>query len=387
MIPLSILEKTIDACLIGFAAFSMFSISLTQLCVGVGVVGWLIRVQMTRSWNELDLPLGRVFFIFVVACVLAVVTSVAPVKSAGMLKKTLLVAIFFWVINVLKNETQKELLLKILLISACLAALYGISQAIALGVSISTRVEGTMSIYMTFAGVIMLAVLMASGRFLFHLPREKWIGVVIIFLGVCLLLTLTRQAWLGTLAGLFFLLWVFRRTYLIVLPAILVLVLVVGPASVKHRLLSVVNFKDETFLIRVQLWQAGWQIFKDYPFTGCGFKCVDSVYPQYPEHAAVLSKYKGMHNNLLQVAVDTGLLGLSAWLSIWICFFLVMYKTSIAGKGNSQRWIILGSTSAVIGFLAGGIFEVNFYDSEVVMLLYFLMALPFSRRQANTPDD
>jgi len=28
-------------------------------------------------------------------------------------------------------------------------------------------------------------------------------------------------------------------------------------------------------------------------------------------------------------------------------------------------------------FLAGGIFETNFYDSEVVMMTYYLMALPF----------
>ena len=34
-----------------------------------------------------------------------------------------------------------------------------------------------MSIYMTFAGIIMLVMLMASGRFLFHSPREKWIGL------------------------------------------------------------------------------------------------------------------------------------------------------------------------------------------------------------------
>jgi hypothetical protein len=37
----------------------------------------------------------------------------------------------------------------------------------------------------------------------------------------------------------------------------------------------------------------------------------------------------------------------------------------------------MGSGSAVVGFLAGGMFENNFYDSEVAMLLFFIMALPF----------
>ena len=35
--------------------------------------------------------------------------------------------------------------------------------------------------------------------------------------------------------------------------------------------------------------------------------------------------------------------------------------------------MVIGSLAAVTGFLAGGMFETNFYDSEVVMLLYFIM--------------
>ena len=49
--------------------------------------------------------------------------------------------------------------------------------------------------------------------------------------------------------------------------------------------------------------------------------------------------------------------------------------------------MVLASLSAVIAFLAGGLFETNFYDSEVVMLAYFLMALPFvnSNKRSVTP--
>ena len=38
----------------------------------------------------------------------------------------------------------------------------------------------------------------------------------------------------------------------------------------------------------------------------------------------------------------------------------------------------MGSAAAVVGFLVAGFFETNFYDSEVSMLLYFIMALPFT---------
>jgi hypothetical protein len=82
--------------------------------------------------------------------------------------------------------------------------------------------------------------------------------------------------------------------------------------------------------------------------------------------------------------VDTGILGLTAWLGIWACFFrLLYYKTKNLTPDSSKRWIIFGSAATALAFLTGGIFETNFYDSEVAMLLYFIMALPFTGNQNN----
>jgi hypothetical protein len=39
----------------------------------------------------------------------------------------------------------------------------------------------------------------------------------------------------------------------------------------------------------------------------------------------------------------------------------------------------MASAAAVVGFLVAGLFETNFYDAEVSMVLYFIMALPLTR--------
>ena len=89
-----------------------------------------------------------------------------------------------------------------------------------------------------------------------------------------------------------------------------------------------------------------------------------------------------MHNNVVQLAVDTGLLGLVSWLSIWVAFFLTLYRRLAVMKGNSNYIRdSLGSAAAIIAFLGGGFFETNFYDSEVSMLMYFIMALPFTANE------
>ena len=93
-----------------------------------------------------------------------------------------------------------------------------------------------------------------------------------------------------------------------------------------------------------------------------------------------------MHNNFIQLAVDTGFFGLATWLGTCFYFFRLLYKQAFGVKKDlSGNWTVFGSAAAAIGFLADGCFESNFYDSEVAMLLYFIMAVPFSGSYNQTP--
>ena len=120
-------------------------------------------------------------------------------------------------------------------------------------------------------------------------------------------------------------------------------------------------------------------VFKDHPIIGCGFKCIDSVNQDYPDPTGIIKKLRGLHNNFIQLAVDTGLFGLISWISIWVVYFITLYQRLIAMNGDlAYKKDAMGSAAAVTGFLVAGFFETNFYDSEVSMLLYFIMALPFT---------
>jgi O-antigen ligase len=39
-----------------------------------------------------------------------------------------------------------------------------------------------------------------------------------------------------------------------------------------------------------------------------------------------------MHNNFIQLAVDTGFFGLATWLGIWFYFFRLLYKQAFGVK-------------------------------------------------------
>ena len=302
-----VLDRVLTLSLILFVLFSMFSISITQIAFAVGTLGWMTKISLTKSWSQARFPLGVPFLLFIVACSLAVVTAVDPGYSVKPLKKLLQILIFFWAVNSIRNEKERDFLVLLLVVAGCVAALYGIYQGLLTPVTTATRVEGTMSIYMTFAGILMLVGLVALGRFLLRNPRENWLGGAVFLIIFCLLLTLTRQAWLGFLTGLVFLVFVWKTRLLWGIPVLLALALLLSPAGVKERIHSMTDLSDWTYQSRLALWQGGWQVFKDYPLTGCGFRCMDLVHTNYPDPTGYIKKYRGMHNNFVQLAVDTGI--------------------------------------------------------------------------------
>ncbi len=371
-----------------FVCFSFFSISLTQISCGIGGLAWMAKCYLTRSWGEQIFPLKFPFLLFVLACLVAVVGAVDFSGSYKSLKRLLEILIFFWAVNCIESEEQREKLSLLLIASATFSTLTGFYAAWENGITILARAEGTMSVYMTYAGLLMLALLVASGKLVFAPNENKWLRPAIILLVVCLLLTFTRQAWAGVFAGLFFLIWFRRKSLLWLMPVVLGVVFLISPADIRQRIDSLTNWNDPNIQIRLALWQGGWLVFKDHPLTGCGFKCIDAVNKDYPDPTGHIKKLRGLHNNFIQLAVDTGLFGVVSWISIWVVYFMTLYRRLVVIKDNSAfRRDTMASAAAVVGFLVAGLFETNFYDAEVSMVLYFIMALPLTRGAAsNNPS-
>jgi O-antigen ligase len=401
------LDKINIVALFVFAGATMFSISIAQIAAGIGGVAWFCKMQLTKSWKEQSWFLGFPVVFYLLACLVSVANAHDTNYSYPELKKILEWLIFFWVVNCVPDNKTRDLLSTLLIISATFASIYGFYELFNISGKISEwdtnapgyRIEGTMSVYMTFAGLLMIAGMVAIGKVLFKRPKENWIWGAIIIIFACMLLTLTRQAWFGSIMGIGFICFVWKKKYFVALVAIFasLIFLALGPMksqfksalitkgntgieAIKFRLGSMIDLSGEhnTFKMRLELWKVGWEITKDYPLTGCGFKCVDKIHSKYPDPTGIVARLRGMHNNYIQLAVDTGILGLSAWIGIWLCFFRLLYMHEKMRHDSSSKWLSCGSASAVVAFLFAGFFESNLYDSEVVMLLYFVMALPFA---------
>jgi O-antigen ligase len=106
------------------------------------------------------------------------------------------------------------------------------------------------------------------------------------------------------------------------------------------------------------------------------------MYPRYRrpgDPAAPGRRYGHLHNNFIQVAAELGLIGFGFWLSIWIVYFRHAWHTCqrLPPQRQQARALVVGSMAGIAALIVAGCFEYNFGDSEVVLLVWFSMALPY----------
>jgi hypothetical protein len=400
-----------------FTGAGHFSISVTHICGFLASTLWLYKTHITRSWNQLRWPLRTSFAGFAMASIFSVITALDPPRSFEHLKRLFEMGVFFLILNSLSDPNLKTslhaLLIKLketwpgrflpgkpktvtslsprdffvglIVLSASISAVVGIFQVTMTGLSIHNRTSGALSSYMTFSGLLMQVSLVTVAYLFFCNGKNKWMWSALLLMVTALALTLTRQAWLGFGIGLLFLLAFRKPVWVALLPVFATLMFWISPTPIKERVQSIANLEDVTFQERLSMWRLGWEVYKEYPVAGCGFHCLLRVRTNYPEHEKISRDYRTLHSNIVQLAVDVGTIGVLAWLFLWLSFFMKVYSMALGRRPNSDddppdRWVALASLSAVIAFLIGGLFETNFYDSEVVILTYFLMALPFIRK-------
>ncbi|HXG16861.1 MAG TPA: O-antigen ligase family protein [Calidithermus sp.] len=375
------------AFLVGLA----LSITLAQAALAALAVRLLWRLATGRA-RPGGWPLAGTFAAWVAASLLAVLLSSRPLESLSAARGLLLIATFYVVLDALADRREAAGVLGSLLALGGGLGLVGSLQVL-LCPALPTaapllgrlarnceRAHAFYSIYMTLAGVLSLVLLATLPSLLQAGPGRRWRWLAWLLGGLGLALTYVRGAWLGFLAGAVVLLGLVRRGRLLVAAGVLVLIAaIVLTPGLRRRAESIADRTDSTARERLAMWRSGLAMVRDHPLTGIGPGQVKHRYPGYaaPEFA---HKRRGhLHNTPLQVAVERGLLGLGAWLALFATFFWRSARLlgRLGPEDRQARAVVVGSIAAVAGFLVGGLTEYNFGDSEVVMVAYTVMALPF----------
>lgn len=386
----SLLERAAFISLLAFAAAPQFSIAASNVLLGLTAILWLAVIITGRE--RVDVP--RMFWplaAYAALTLLAARYSVHPPTSYLDCKQLVLFAIVPITYRLCRGEKSLTVVDVVITVGA-INAVYGIVQYGILDFdNVAKRVQGNLGHYMTYSGVIMLVACLAVARVMFRRRERVWAALILPAVLVALVLTLSRNAWVGACAGIgtLFLLKGWRSAFRLgaMMVVALGLIVALAPASITDRLYSALSIKQsygdsETNISTVQsnrdriaMIKGGMAIIKNNPLTGVGPDMIYQVYPGYLKEGAVTQRPSHLHNVPVQIAAERGLPALAIWcvfIATLLLDFLRMRKTSPIPS------IATAGIACVVAMLAAGMFEYNFGDSEFLMLFLVLVTLPYA---------
>ncbi len=388
------LERAAYVSLLAFAAAPQFSIAAAGILLSLSAILWLALVIVNHE--RIEVP--RMFWplaVYAGATLVASLFSVDPRVSLEDCKQLVLFAIVPITYRIFRGERSLTAIDVVITVGA-VNAVYGIVQYGILDFdNVARRVQGNLGHYMTYSGVIMLVACTAVARVMFRRRERIWAALILPAVLVALVLTLSRNAWVGACAGIgtLFLLRDLRSVFRMaaLLPVALGLFIAFAPSAVTDRFYSAVSLKEaygdsitSTSTVhsnrdRIAMIKSGIRIVKDNPLTGVGPDMVIQVYPGYREPTAVNQRNSHLHNVPLQIAAERGLPALA----IWLWFVAVLLRDFFRlRKTSSLPSIAAAGLACVVAMLSAGMFEYNFGDSEFLMLFLVLVTLPYAAERA-----
>jgi O-antigen ligase len=355
-----------------------FSIAISEMFLGLALVGWVVTLIIER--RRPNAPSWMLPLVFYAAwTIVSALLSPDPATSLADCKQLILLLLIPLTYDVV-DEDSALLLTTIVLTAAAFSALIGISQYSILHYdNLGQRVRSTLGLYMTFSGLMMLALTLALARVLFMTRSRIWPALVMPALSVVLALSFTRNAWLGAWAAVGLLLVMRDIRLMAVLPLLATLFIASAPAPVLQRFYSLFDPGDITITDRFAMQRAGIQIVAAYPVFGVGPNMIERVYPQFRDSAAVDTTVSHLHNVPLQIAAERGLPALVLWL--WFVVAVVagaVAQFRRAPRDGPLRFLSAAALGCAVAMFTAGMTEHNFGDSEFQILFLVLVTLPFA---------
>jgi O-antigen ligase len=374
------LDRVTTILLLTFVASLQVSIAAANVLFTAVLLCWaalLVRDRRRPSAPGFFLALSLYAGMTLVSVLFSLNAAVSIVDS-----KQLLLFLIVPVVYDLARRGRATTVVDVVLAVGAVSAAYGIVVQYGLQQhdNLAQRVQGAMSHYMTYSGVLMLVLSAAAARLVFGTRDRIWPALVVPALVVAISLTLTRSAWVGMCAGvgLLFALKDVRLTLL--LPLAIVVIYALAPAHITSRMLSTFDLTDPSNRDRMAMARAGVAMIEDFPLTGVGPDMVTRVYQEYRPADAVQPLNPHLHNVPLQIAAERGVPALVIWIGFVGTLAFGLFRLF---QRQPDRTLAAGGLAAIAAMLAAGMFEYNFGDSEFLMLFLVLVTLPFA---AARPD-
>ena len=253
---------------------------------------------------------------------------------------------------------------------------------------VAGRITGFMGHWMTFSGQMMMALMLLGALLLLSRERKGklWLIPAGLIIAAALFIAETRSMWGGAVAGAVYLIWFSGRRWLLLgIPVAAVALYAANPFSARERMVSIVHphgdvdSNEHRAVLRI----IGAQMIRAHPWLGVGPEQVGKVYERYiPSSVArplPTGYYGHLHNIYYHYAAERGLPALAFLLWFLLGSVWEFARALRCGPpGSEARWILHASIAVIIAVMAGGYFEVNLGDSEVLAMFLAVVGCGYS---------
>ena len=367
---------------------------------------WLLSV-LTASQRTVITPIHILVFFY--WCVATVATAFSPVKSAaltGWVNITLYAILFALAARLLRSPRLCNWIITSYLLTALMVSAYGMRQEF-FGVqqlatwndpssplANDTRVYSYLGNPNLLGGYLLPAIALSlAAVFIWRGWIQKTLAVIMTVVNsACLFFTDSRGAWLamavliGALLLLFYAWW---REYLPrfwqvwLLPLVfgslfgLLLVAFITLEPLRIRLMSIFAGRaDSSNNFRINVWEACFEIIKDYPLIGIGpgNDAFNQIYPRYMN-----SRYPALsaYSVYLEHIVEMGYIGFGCF--IWLVTVSINHgvrQLALLRQNKNKRSIYLIAAIAATASLAfHGFVDTVWYRPQINTIWWLVLAI------------
>lgn len=332
-------------------------VNVLEIMIGALFIVWLTQKNIRPLASNIFYP---VFLIFL-GVTMATWFSDDLITSAGIWKSWFIIPVLFALVvfNTIRNKDQTKNIIFALFLSGAGVALIALWYWLNGNLTYDGRLR---AFYLSPNHLAMyLSPILILSLYLFPYLKKNTYQIIfslafgLIF--IIIYLTYSWGAWLGVIAGLFFIAVIKNKKIALILFLAAILIF------------SLQNFSSKlpSLKSRLVIWQSSWEIIKDHSLIGIGpgmfqkyYLNYQAKFPPYLEWAVPQP-----HNLLLAFWLQAGLLGLIGF--IWLLFQFLR-------KFNKSSLIV---AAAMICILVHGLVETTYWKNDLSIIFWLLIALSY----------
>lgn len=373
-----------------------FSIAAVEICFGLLLLGWILHGWVS-GWKDLRLwaspdrfHLRLSLIIFLTVCAMSIaVSAYKAISLSGFINKWLEYALLMvFAVELGRRPRLRNWSVPVIAASGSCVVIEAVTQEM-FGYGLFTRhplmkfsrMTGPYTNPTDLATYLMVLMFILLG-YLVVSKRPRWSGAIVLVLFAalaCFIRTQTRGAWLGVAAGFVAMITAsvhprIRRAvaaiFVLLLAAIGTVIWLQGPERLHHLFFDLDIGKTD----RYYMWRSALWMIKDRPLLGQGLNTFMANYVAYWVGGEIAPRYA--HNCFLQVAAETGLIGLTAFL--WFLGSVIVRQVQALRRLVSDESALLcGIFGALAGFLVQSAVDTNFYVIRQAALFWVLAGFGF----------